>query len=149
VADGVATLGYLRAEDQLPAGAAAPGGALDPALLAGRWHATDHQATGVVRLELRPEGATLFVRAFGAGAANTAGAGTAGPNDWGEIEATAYGAAVTSTSAMAFSAVYDFGFMVTVLAAYAKQGILVLDTFNTFTDGSGRSNYFSREFFHR
>ena len=38
---------------------------------------------------------------------------------------------------------------VTILAAYAKQGILVLDTFNTFTDASGRSNYFSREFFHR
>lgn len=138
-------LGYLRAEDQLPAGAAAPGGALDPDLLAGRWYATDHQATGVVRLELRPADAMLFVRAFGAGA----GTDTAGPNDWGEIEATAYGAAVTSTTAMAFSAVYDFGFMVTVLAAYAKQGILVLDTFNTFTDGSGRSNYFSREFFHR
>jgi hypothetical protein len=44
---------------------------------------------------------------------------------------------------------YDFGFLVTILAAYAKQGILVLDTFNTFTDSSGRSNYFSREFFHR
>jgi hypothetical protein len=145
------TLGYLRAEDQLPADATAPGGALDPGLLLGRWYATDHQATGVVRLELRQHDGMLFVRAFGAGGTSGSG-GTSGgtePRDWGEIEATAYGAGVTATEAMAFSAVYDFGFMVTVLAAYAKQGILVLDTFNTFTDASGRSNYFSREFFHR
>ena len=162
-------LGYLRVEDRLPAQATAPGGVLDPALLAGTWYATDHEASGVVRLELTPHDGTLFVRAFGAndGADSADGAGSAGsagsadavdgaqdgedgePYDWGEIEATSYGSSVTATDAMAFSAIYNFGFMVTVLAAYAKQGILVLDTFNTFTDSSGRSNYFSREFFHR
>ena len=50
---------------------------------------------------------------------------------------------------MAFSAVYDFGFMETLLAAYMKGGILVLDTFNAFKDSSGRASYFTREFFHR
>ena len=135
------TLGYLRAEDQVPERASPPGGVLDPALLLGRWHATDHQATGVVRLELSQRERKLLVRTFGANGAE--------PFDWGEVEATAYGASVLATEAMAFSAVYDFGFMVSILAAYAKQGILVLDTFNTFTDASGRSNYFSREFFHR
>lgn len=135
------TLGYLRAEDQLPDQATPPGGGLDPALLLGRWHATDHQATGVVLLELSEHDGALYVRAFGANGTD--------PFDWGDVEATAYGSSVLATEAMAFSAVYDFGFMVTILAAYAKQGILVLDTFNTFTDASGRSNYFSREFFHR
>jgi hypothetical protein len=135
------TLEYVRVEDQLPDQAAAPGGTLDPELLVGLWYATDKKATGVVRLELRQHEDALKVRAFGAGAIE--------PYDWGEITATAYGAGVTATDAMAFSAVYDFGFLVTILAAYAKQGILVLDTFNTFTDSSGRSNYFSREFFHR
>ena len=136
------TLEYVRVEDQLPDQVAAPGGTLDPdAQLTGTWYATDHQATGVVRLELRQQDDGLKVRAFGAGSVE--------PYDWGEITATAYGASVAATEAMAFSAVYDFGFLVTILAAYAKQGILVLDTFNTFTDASGRSNYFSREFFHR
>lgn len=135
------TLEYVRVEDQLPDRVAAPGGTLDPELLTGSWFATDHKATGVVRLELRQHEDTLRVRAFGAG--------TVEPYDWGEITATSYGASVAATDAMAFSAVYDFGFLVTILAAYAKQGILVLDTFNTFTDSSGRSNYFSREFFHR
>lgn len=135
------TLGYLRAEDQLPDQASPPGGVLDSALLVGCWYATDHDATGVVKLELNHHDGSLFVRAFGANGAE--------PYDWGEIEATAYGSSVMATETMAFSAVYDFGFMVTVLAAYVKQGILVLDTFNTFVDDSGRSNYFSREFFHR
>ncbi|HET9144244.1 hypothetical protein [Actinophytocola sp.] len=134
-------LDYVRAEDQLPEQARPPGGALGSSALVGTWFATDKQALGVVRLELRQRGETLFVRAYGADSGE--------PYDWGEIEATAYGAAVTAADAMAFSAVYDFGFLVTILAAYAKQGILVLDTFNTFTDSSGRSNYFSREFFHR
>jgi hypothetical protein len=137
----VKALDYVRAEDQLPKQAVPPGGQLDPALLAGTWFATDKEATGVVRLELTQRDGRLFVRAFGADQQQ--------PNDWGEIEATAYGAKVTAVDAMAFSAMYDFGFLVTILAAYAKQGILVLDTFNTFTDSSGRSNYFSREFFHR
>jgi hypothetical protein len=137
----VKAVDYVRAEDQLPEQAVPPGGRLDPALLAGTWFATDKEATGVVRLELTQRDDRLFVRAFGADHLQ--------PNDWGEVEATAYGAKVTSVDAMAFSAMYDFGFLVTILAAYAKQGILVLDTFNTFTDSSGRSNYFSREFFHR
>jgi hypothetical protein len=135
------TLEYVRVEDQLPDQVAAPGGTLDSANMVGMWFATDKQATGVVRLELRQEDDALKVRAFGAGPVE--------PYDWGEITATGYGSGVTATDAMAFSAVYDFGFLVTILAAYAKQGILVLDTFNTFTDSSGRSNYFSREFFHR
>lgn len=135
------TLEYVRVEDQLPDQVAAPGGTLDSDNIVGMWFATDKQATGVVRLELRQHEDALKVRAFGAG--------TVEPYDWGEITATAYGAGVAATETMAFSAVYDFGFLVTILAAYAKQGILVLDTFNTFTDASGRSNYFSREFFHR
>lgn len=135
------TLEYVRAEDQLPDQAVAAERPLDPALLVGTWYATDHQATGVIRLELRQHDGALRVRALGAAPAE--------PIDWGEVEAVFYGASVTATDAMAFSAMYDFGFLVTILAAYAKQGILVLDTYNTFTDASGRSNYFSREFFHR
>src|ERR687887_1384483 len=76
------TLEYVRVEDQLPDQVAAPGGTLDSSTLVGTWFATDKQATGVVRLELREQDGTLFVRAFGADPGQ--------PNDWGEIEATAY-----------------------------------------------------------
>jgi hypothetical protein len=135
------TLGYVRAEDQLQDGASAPGGVLDITPLLGTWFATDKQASGIVKMVLSRYDGLFLVRAFGAGSPE--------PYDWGEVPATAYGAAVTAIEAMAFSAVYDFGFLTSVLAAYSKQGILVLDTFNTFKDSSGRSNYFSREFFHR
>jgi hypothetical protein len=135
------SLEYVRAEDQLPAHAEPPGGKLNLAPLAGIWYATDKEATGIVRLELQDNDGALLIRAFGADLDD--------PYDWGEVPATPYGAGVTSVEAVAFSAIYDFGFLVTILSAYLRQGILVLDTFNTFTDSSGRANYFSREFFHR
>src|SRR6266540_2181067 len=68
------TLEYVRVEDQLPDQAAAPGGTLDSANIVGMWFATDKQATGVVRLELRQHDGELKVRAFGAGSAE--------PYDW-------------------------------------------------------------------
>lgn len=135
------TLPYVRLADQLPDGTAAPAGPLDVTPMLGTWYATDLAADGIVRLVLSERDGNLVVRAFGAG--------TPEPHDWGEVTGTAYGATVSSTEAMAFSAVYRFDFLTTVLAAYAKQGIVVLDTFNTFDDSSGRANYFSREFFHR
>jgi hypothetical protein len=114
---------------------------LELAPLLGVWHATDRANPGVVRLELGQREKTLVGRAFGAE--------TPEPIDWGETPATGYGASVTASEAMAFTAGYEFGFLTVTLAAYAKQGILVLDTFTVFTDGSGRADYFTREFFHR
>ncbi|MFI9387200.1 hypothetical protein [Kutzneria sp. NPDC052558] len=120
---------------------APPARALELAPLLGVWHATDRRNPGVVRLELGRRGNTLVVRAFGADSPE--------PIDWGETTAVGYGASVAAGEAMAFTAGYDFGFLTVTLAAYAKQGILVLDTFTVFTDDSGRADYFTREFFHR
>jgi hypothetical protein len=135
------TLRAVRTADDLPSDQATAVGdlVLDPLL--GDWYATDLAADGLVRLVLAAAGGRLTIRAFGAGDPE--------PQDWGEVPAEAFGATVTASTAMAFSAVYRFDFLTVVLAAYGKQGILVVDTFNTFTDASGRSNYFSREFFHR
>lgn len=134
----VATL--MRAEERLPEGAAAPGGISDLSALLGTWYNTDKNTGGLVRMILAGTPVSFTVHAFGAASPE---------NDWGPAPAVAYAAGVGSPDGMAFSAVYDFGFVETFLAAYTKGGILVLDTFNVFKDGSGRSNYFSREFFHR
>jgi hypothetical protein len=138
---GVRTLEYGRVEDQLPDRSAESSGVLEPAPLVGIWFATDKDAIGVVRVELRQQDGTLFVRVLGVDPEE--------PVDWGEVEALPYGTSVSATGAIAFTAMFDFGFLVTILAARVSGGILTLDTFNTFTDSSGRSNYFSREFFHR
>jgi hypothetical protein len=131
----------VRADDQLGELASAPPGEIDVAPLLGTWWATDKATDSVVRLELADRAGSFVVHAFGAC--------TPAPCDWGERAAVPYAATVSSRDAMAFSAVYDFGFMETLLAAYMKGGILVLDTFNAFKDGSGRASYFTREFFHR
>ncbi len=133
------TLTYMRAEERLADGAA-PGGIADLSALLGAWHNTDKNTGGIVRMVLAGTPDAFTVHAFGAGSPE---------QDWGPAAAVPYAASVGSRDGMAFSAVYDFGFVETVLAAYTKSGILVLDTFNVFKDGSGRSNYFSREFFHR
>jgi hypothetical protein len=132
---------YVRAEDQPPNGDAPLGGRVDPFPLLGTWFATDKQSAGVVKLDLSERDGNFVIRAYGAGSPD--------PLDWGEVPAVAYAKSVMSDEGMAVSATYDFGFEETLLAAYSKGGILVLDTFNTFKDGSGRSAYFSREFFHR
>lgn len=131
----------VRADDQLGELASAPPGEIDVAPLLGTWWATDKATDSVVKLDLADRAGSFVVHAFGAC--------TPAPCDWGERPAVPYAATVGSRDAMAFSAVYDFGFMETLLAAYMKGGILVLDTFNSFKDGSGRANYFTREFFHR
>jgi hypothetical protein len=133
------TLRCVRIEDR-PTGEI-PAGAVDPSPMFGTWHNTDKATGGVVRMVLAESGGRFAVHAWGAGSPDLF--------DWGEVEATAHAANVGSREGMAFSALYDFGFVETLLAAYTKSGILVLDTFNTFKDGSGRANYFTREFFHR
>ena len=133
------TLKCMRIEDRPAAGT--PAGEVDPSPMFGTWLNTDKNTGGVVRMELRESGGRFAGQAWGAGSPELF--------DWGESAATAHAASVGSREGMAFSARYDFGFVETYLAAYTKSGILVLDTFNTFKDGSGRANYFTREFFHR
>jgi hypothetical protein len=48
-----------------------------------------------------------------------------------------------------FEAHCDLGFMETHLAANVKYGVLVIQTYNAFKDGTGRGCYFTREFFHQ
>jgi hypothetical protein len=131
----------MRSEERLPAGVAPPGGIADLSALLGTWLNTDKNTGGLVRMTLGGTPEAFTVQSWGAAAPE--------PQDWGAAPATAYAAGVGSPAGMAFSATYDFGFVESFLAAYTKGGILVLDTFNVFKDGSGRSNYFSREFFHR
>jgi hypothetical protein len=76
-------------------------------------------------------------------------AGDPEPSDWGETIASLFAADASSPEAMAFSAFYDFGFMETQLQAHVRQGVLIIAKFDRFKDNSGRSNYFSKEFFYR
>jgi len=51
------------------------------------------------------------------------------------------------TAALAVN--FEFGFMKSETYIRINKGVLVIVLFNSFLDGSGRSNYVTREFFYR
>jgi hypothetical protein len=118
----------------------ARGGTTDLGPLLGRWvnvnPATDH----LVRLDVEAAGAGLRLRAYGSGDPE--------PVDWGETTAAPY-AAGSAAAAGGFLARYALGAVETWLVANQKLGILVIQSYTSFHDGSGRRAYFAREFFRR
>ena len=69
------------------------------------------------------------------------------PCDWGAVPGIVDATDVSSKTAVAFKADYKFGFKETVLTGALDRGALIVETFNRFTDTSGRSNYYSKEYF--
>lgn len=136
------TLPYTRANDLPPTQAERPSAAsVDPSALVGAWVSTNRATCGIVKLILAHKDGRFTVQAFGA-LPDVA-------NDWGEAEAFAFAGGVEVHDGVGFKAFYDFGFMETALAAYLNKRILVVDSYNTFKDGSGRRNYFSRDHFYQ
>lgn len=133
---------YMREADRLAPGEALPErGAFDLRPLVGTWTNTNPTSRGIVRVETRVETGTLRVRTFGAGSPT--------PYDWGEVPAgVIYAAGLREGRGHAFLASYDFGFMESHLQCNLSQGLLIVAVFNVFKDGSGRSSYYSREFYH-
>lgn len=115
--------------------------ALDLGALVGSWQACDRNTRGLVRVDLAKKGNDLTVHAFGACHPT--------PCDWGTVEGIAYAESVSDNQAIAFTAVYRFSFKDTIVTGLLDQGSLIVETFNRFKDGSGRSNYYSRGYFCR
>jgi hypothetical protein len=110
---------------------------IDPAPLTGTWINYNNATRGIVRVVIADEGGAFTVRAYGACAPD--------PCDWGEARGEVFAAGVAHDEAVGFKSFYDFGFMETLLAAYLNKRLLVLDSYNVFKDGSGRSRYFFRD----
>ncbi len=129
----------VREADRLET--AEPPRRIDLAPLAGTWINTNPASRGIVRVEVTPRDGGLAVRAWGAA--------SPAPQDWGEVRAESlYADGIASGKGHGFIAAYDFGFLTSRLQANLSQGLLIVAAFNVFQDGSGRANYFSREFFH-
>ena len=134
----MATLQGTRAEDFVEAPSPGP---IDPSPLAGTWFNTDKESRGIVKIVAAARDGVFTVQAFGAA--------SPAPVDWGEVQAGVYAEGAGAKTAAAFGAFYDHGFLRTHLQAKVNRGVLVVAMFNEFTDGSGRSSYFAREFYHR
>jgi hypothetical protein len=107
--------------------------------LVGTWTACDRRTNGIVRIVIAAKGAGITVQVFGAC--------TPTPCDWGVVDGNAYAANVSATDAIAFTAQYKFSFKTAIVTGLLDQGSLIVETYNVFTDGSGRSNYYSRGYF--
>jgi hypothetical protein len=115
---------------------------VDPGPFIGTWINTNDSARHkVAKVELTLRAGSLIVHAYGDCSPELC--------DWGEVEANVFADSVNSLTAMSFSAVYDFGFMETYLQSNLKHGTLVIASCNKFKDDSGRSDYYTREFFYR
>jgi len=109
--------------------------------LLGTWWNTNAATRGIAKAVLAGETNGIVLRIFAAGSQQLV--------EWGETAASIFAADASAAEAMAFSAFYDFGFMETQLQGHVRQGLLIIAKFDRFKDDSGRSNYFSKEFFYR
>ena len=114
---------------------------LDPSVLVGDWRNTNAEGS-IARIVCMPvDSGSIDVRAYGRYA------GT--PADWGSVPASVYAFTFEERAAGAFSARFELGEARVDLQANVKLGVLVVVELITFLDGSGRSNFFDREFFHQ
>jgi hypothetical protein len=109
--------------------------------LLGSWRNTNAASQGVSTIEVSDRGEHIGVRAYGVV--------ESGSRDWGEVSASVYAKDSSSPYAMAFSAAFSLDGIRCHLQANVKQGVLVIAYFTEFQDGSGRSNYFAREFYYK
>lgn len=115
---------------------------LDISPLLGTWENTDPGSDGIVRVVISEAPGGPVVQVFTAGAAGTV--------DWGEVPIeTLFCDGPASARVMSFTARYDLGYLTSHLQANQNLGLLVLASFNRFTEGGRGSDYFSREFYHR
>jgi hypothetical protein len=115
---------------------------LDTSSLLGFWHNTNRASLGIASIKISQHGGDLAIHAYGVGESGSS-------VDWGETTARVYAKDSASADAMAFSAVFNQGDIHCHFQANVKQGVLVVAYFTEFKDGSGRSNYFSREFYYK
>ncbi|HEU5159130.1 MAG TPA: hypothetical protein VFU43_19190 [Streptosporangiaceae bacterium] len=134
------TMSYAREADRLTGEAAGAARPLDLTGVTGDWISVTGLGGGVALIRARAgdDGAlTVSVR----------GQGEPRPGEWGEVPADAFANALRSTECMAFTAHFDGPEVSSTLESYQAVGVLTGHTFHRFTDGSGRRDYFTREFY--
>lgn len=111
--------------------------------LTGRWLNTNPETRGVAEIVIEQDGERFSVSVVGVGAD--------GPVVWPNVEAKVLANLEEEAGqrTVALAAVFDFDFMRAETYFRVNKGVLVIVLYNTFRDGSGRSNYVNREFYYR
>ncbi len=129
-----------RARERLDRAAAEPP-EVDLSPLVGTWVVFESGTTGITRVVIAADGGGAIARVYGSG--------DDGETEWGSSPAPVFADDVAGDDAWAFRAAYDHGWQRVQLFGYLNRGVLAVDAGTTFTDGSPRSDYFTRELFYR
>ena len=118
-------------------------GSLNADKLMGRWLNTNKETRGVAEILITENDGQFMVAVFGVG--------PEGLIAWPPTPAKAFANLEEEAGqrTVAFAVTFDFDFMTAETYLRVNKGVLVIVLFNTFRDGSGRSNYVTREFFYR
>jgi hypothetical protein len=114
-------------------------GPLDLSAFPGTWVNSNPETSGIARILMEADGGRLSLRVYAVG--------PDGLIDWGRADAAPFTASPSSRAGTGFACVYDFGFAETELQAMLLKGLMVLAQLHRFKDGSGRMDYFVREYF--
>lgn len=114
-------------------------GPIDVSGLVGTWDNSNPDTNGVARMVISEDSGKLSLRVYAIG--------PDGLIDWGPTDISPFTSSPTSGVAAGFTSVYDFGFAETRLQAMILKGLVVLAQIHRFKDGSGRVDYFVREYF--
>lgn len=110
--------------------------------LQGTWQNTNTSSQGIVKMILTVQNDKLTIRAFGADQPTL--------QDWGTvIVEDVYASSVSSQQAISYTAQYHFDFKEVELQVNVSKGLMIIASHHVFHDGSGRANYFCREFFQK
>ena len=118
---------------------AAGSGASDFSGLVGSWVNSNPDTTGVARMTITQSGENLSLQVYAIG--------PDGLIDWGTVGLTLFAPSPSSRAVRGFTCIFDFGFAETQLQAMFLMGLIVLAQIHKFKDGSGRVDYFVREYF--
>lgn len=129
--------------DDTPSGgesrATGPATEVDLTHLLGTWVNTYRDTRSLCRFILAPSASGYSIE--------TVVATENGAQTLGQTEVRPFAPNVNSRKADGFTARYDFEFLEMSLAAYCAKGLIVVSQYTRFKDGSGRPDYFNREFF--
>jgi hypothetical protein len=112
---------------------------VDVSALLGDWVNSNPETSGIARMSLKDDGGGLVLE--------VQAVGPEGLISWGAAPVEVFAASPSSRVAAGFACVYDFGFAETRLQAMLLKGLAVLAQFHSFKDGSGRADFFVREYF--
>lgn len=133
-------LPFSKLDDILPSGYTVVGSTSEHVL--GHWENTN-PSTGLIKeVTIAKEGDDYIFIVYGQGKEEQL-------VEWGKSKCLTYYSNIHADTIEGFTTTFDLEFMDIQLSANVKYGVLVLQMFSRFKDGSGRNNYYAREFYVR